>query len=63
MGEAVNANQGPQAVNYKLEDKVTKESKAIELLQEGYIQSFVDFFYLTNETTPPLIEPSEKLLE
>jgi len=57
MGETTNANQGaqPDGVYYQLEDKVTKESKAIELLQEGYIQSFVDFFFLTNETTPPLI--------
>lgn len=33
------------------------------MLQEGYLQSFIDFFYLTNETTPSVIIPSQKLLE
>jgi tetratricopeptide (TPR) repeat protein len=33
------------------------------LLQEGYLQSFIDFLYLTNETTPSKITPSERLLD
>jgi tetratricopeptide (TPR) repeat protein len=48
---------------FKLGEKVTKESQGIKLLQEGYLQSFIDFFYLTNETTPSVIIPSQKLLE
>jgi tetratricopeptide (TPR) repeat protein len=48
---------------FKLGEKVTKESQGIKLLQEGYLQSFIDFFYLTNETTPAVIQPSQKLLE
>ena len=49
--------------DFKLVDKVTKESKAIDLLKEGYIQSFIDFFYLTTKRTPSVITPSPKLLE
>lgn len=48
---------------FKLGEKVTKDSQAIKLLQEGYLQSYIDFFYLTNETTPSVIVPSQKLLE
>lgn len=48
---------------FKLGEKVTKDSQAIKLLQDGYLQSFIDFFYLTNETTPSVINPSEKLKE
>ena len=32
------------------------------LSEEGYVQAFVDFFYL-NHQTPSFIEPSEKLQE
>lgn len=48
---------------FKLGEKVTKESQGIKLLQQGYLQSFIDFFYLTTETTPSLIEPSQRLIE
>lgn len=33
------------------------------LLESGDLQSFVDFFYVTTETTPSEIEPSSKLKE
>ena len=35
----------------------------VELLSHGFMQAYIDFFYLTNETTPSKIEPSDKLLE
>ena len=33
------------------------------MLSAGYMRAYVDFFYLTSETTPSRIEPSEKLME
>ncbi len=38
---------------------VTKLTRA----EKGQVQAFVDFFYLTNETTPSMIQPSRKLQE
>ena len=38
-------------------------SVGIKLLSEGFMQAYIDFFYLTNDTTPSSIEPSDKLLE
>lgn len=35
----------------------------IKLLSEGFMQAYIDFFYLTNGTTPSSIQPSERLLE
>lgn len=29
----------------------------------GYLNAYVDLFYITSETTPSKIEPSEKLKE
>ena len=49
--------------NFKLEEKVTASSQAIKLMQDGYLQAYVDFFYITTETTPSEIEPSKKLQE
>jgi len=42
---------------------VTKESKGVQLLKEGFMQAYIDFFYLTNETTPAFIDPSDKLMK
>lgn len=47
--------------NFKLEEKVTAKSQSIKLLQEGYLQAYVDFFYITTESTPSSIIPSKKL--
>jgi hypothetical protein len=47
--------------NFKLEEKVTARSQSIKLMQEGYLQAYVDFFYITTESTPSEIEPSAKL--
>ena len=35
----------------------------IRLLSEGFMQAYIDFFYLTNGTTPSMIQPSARLLE
>ena len=32
-------------------------------MQQGYVQAYVDFFYITTETTPSEIEPSKQLQE
>ena len=32
-------------------------------MQQGNVQAYVDFFYITTETTPSEIEPSQKLQE
>lgn len=32
-------------------------------MQEGFLQAYVDFFYITTESTPSEIEPSQKLQE
>lgn len=60
---AIGADKVRKDDGFKLGEKVTKESQGIKLLQEGYLQSYIDFFYLTNETTPSQITPSQRLLE
>ena len=44
---------------FKLEERKDKMNVGISLLSEGFMQAYIDFFYLTNETTPSCIEPSE----
>jgi hypothetical protein len=44
-----------------LGDKIDKETLGIKLLREGYMQAYIDFFYLTNDTTPSYIQPSPEL--
>lgn len=51
-------NNFTQKDDFKLEDKVTAKSESIKLMQKGYVQAYVDFFYITTETTPSEIEPS-----
>ena len=48
---------------FQLEEKKDKTNVGIKLLSEGFMQAFIDFFYLTNETTPSKIEPSDRHLE
>lgn len=43
--------------NYKLQDKVDAQFQSIKLMQEGYLEAYVDFYYITSETTPSEIEP------
>ncbi|CAD8090961.1 unnamed protein product [Paramecium sonneborni] len=48
----------------EFQGKVNKESIAAEILQNGYVQSYADFFYVTNETVPKLFyQPSGISLE
>jgi len=66
LGPISTGNVGVQRKNddeFKLGEKVTKDSQAIKFLQDGYLQSYIDFFYLTNETTPSMIVPSQRLIE
>jgi len=35
----------------------------MRLLSEGYMQAYIDFFYLTEKTTPRFIEPSEAYMK
>jgi hypothetical protein len=44
-----------------LNEKIDKETVAIKLLVSGYMQAYIDFFYLTNDTTPSYIQESEEL--
>lgn len=43
--------------NFKLQEKVTAKNQSIKLMQEGFLQAYVDFYYITSETTPSEIEP------
>lgn len=43
--------------NYKLQDRIDAQTQSIKLMQEGYLQAYVDFYYITSETTPSEIEP------
>jgi len=42
---------------FELDEKITKESEGNKLLKEGYMQAFIDFFYLTSNTTPSQLQP------
>ena len=35
----------------------------MQLLSEGYMQAYIDFFYLTEKSTPSVIEPPEQYLK
>jgi hypothetical protein len=48
---------------FHLDEKVDKMTVGIRLLSEGFMQAYIDFFYLTNGTTPSSIQPSIKLIE
>lgn len=51
-------NNFQQKDDFKLEEKVTAKSESIKLMQNGYVQAYVDFFYITTETTPSEVEPN-----
>ena len=59
----MNQNAVGEGRGFQLDEHKDKESVGIKLLSEGFMQAYIDFFYLTNETTPSKIEPSEQLLE
>lgn len=48
-----------QSEGFALDEQVDKSTLSIKLLSEGYMQAYIDFFYLTEKTTPRFIEPSE----
>jgi len=48
---------------FQLEERKDKMNVGIRLLSEGFMQAYIDFFYLTNDTTPSCIEPSDRLME
>jgi hypothetical protein len=50
-----------QGGNFKLGEKIDRETLGIELLKSGWMKAYIDFFYLTHETTPSVIVPSEQL--
>ena len=56
-------NEVEEDRGFQLEEKKDKMTVGIRLLSEGYMQAYVDFFYLTQETTPSSIEPSDRLIE
>ena len=58
---AINAMEDDRG--FQLDEKVDKMTVGIRLLSEGFMQAYIDFFYLTNGTTPSSIRPSDKLLE
>lgn len=49
--------------NFNLKEKVDGQTLGIKLLKEGYMQAYVDFFYICSDTTPQYINPSEALLK
>jgi hypothetical protein len=63
MSGSTGQNFGGEKDDFKLEEKVTSESEGINVLQQGYLQSYVDFFYITTDTTPSEIQPSVRLKE
>lgn len=45
--------------NFKLQDKVDARNQSIKLMQDGFLQAYVDFYYITSDTTPSEIEPNK----
>ena len=61
-GSKTNLGQGED--DKFLQDKVDCKSQCIKLMQEGYLNAFVDFFYIANDEgieTPSAIEPNQRL--
>lgn len=48
--------------DFKFEVK-NKQTVALELLEEGFSQSYIDFFYITSNTMPEVIQPSAEYKE
>lgn len=45
----------------RLKELVNAQTQSIKLMQDGYLKAYVDFFYITTNSTPSEIEPSAKL--
>lgn len=54
------AQQMGEEKAFVLEEKVDEETVGIKLLTQGYMQAYIDFFYLTHpeQKTPSYIDPS-----
>lgn len=55
--------EGDDENKFKLEEKVTAQSQSLKLMQEGYLNAYIDFYYITTDTTPSAIEISKKMQE
>ncbi len=62
-GGVTSNNINDEDRGFQLEEKVDKMNVGIRLLSEGFMQAYIDFFYLTNGTTPSMIQPSARLIE
>ena len=49
--------------NFNLKEKDDGQTLGIKLLNKGWMQAYVDFFYICTDTTPQYINPSEALLK
>jgi len=43
---------------FNFENVINKQTVAMDILKNGYIQSYIDFFYITSHTLPNIITPS-----
>eukprot|EP00331_Platyophrya_macrostoma_P030307 CAMPEP_0176443648 /NCGR_PEP_ID=MMETSP0127-20121128/22562_1 /TAXON_ID=938130 /ORGANISM="Platyophrya macrostoma, Strain WH" /LENGTH=424 /DNA_ID=CAMNT_0017828945 /DNA_START=23 /DNA_END=1297 /DNA_ORIENTATION=- len=59
------AEAGGQKDNFNnpFDTVVTPQTVSMNLLKEGFVQSYIDFYYLVSDTLPVIIEPSAKYLE
>lgn len=48
---------------FSLGDQINKETLCMALLSEGYMQAYIDFFYLTEKTTPSKIQPTPRYVK
>jgi len=46
--------------NIEFQGKINKQSLAMDILRAGYVQSYIDFFYITNGTLPNYVAPQEQ---
>lgn len=58
-GEGFEMGEG----GFSLGDQINKETLSMALLSEGFMQAYIDFFYLTENTTPRFIEPKPQYLK
>jgi len=48
---------------FDFKNVINKQTVAMGIIEAGYIQSYIDFFYITNHTLPEIIKPSAKYYE
>jgi hypothetical protein len=52
-----------QNEGFNLEEQIDNKTLSERLLSQGYMQAYIDFFYLTQKTTPNFIEPNEAYMK